>query len=78
MLRGVSVRRVMFVPELGVQIAVLESGAFEAGCWVRVAQADTKLSVAEGFAACLIVFAPVQALAISYLAAIIVLTIRGT
>lgn len=59
----------MFVPELGVQIAVLETGAVEAELYVQVAQAGTLLFVAEGFAACVIVSVPVQARAISYLAA---------
>lgn len=69
MLRAVFVRRVMFVPELEVQIAVLETGAVEAELCVQVAQAGTLIFVAEGFAACVIVSAPVQARAISYLAA---------
>ena len=57
MLRAAFVQRVTFVRELGVQIAVLTSGAVEEVFGGRVAQAGTLLFVGEMFAACEIVFA---------------------
>ena len=73
MLRGVSVQRVKFVPELEVKNAVLASGAVEEGFWSPVDQAGTLHSVGEVFASD---FAHLQAHAISYPTATIVLANR--
>ena len=75
MLRAASVQRVMFVPELGVQIAVLELRAVAGVFGGRGAQAGMLLFVGEIYAACAIVFAHLQAQANSHLILMIVLAI---